>query len=75
MQPTWTQVADSRPRSTTSKAGVYGICLRGKPGWGDNMAFITTVVNTYGGQWFDMNWQPQLDTAVAGRDDTSTSTC
>jgi sorbitol/mannitol transport system substrate-binding protein len=21
------------------KNGVYGICLRGKPGWGDNMAF------------------------------------
>jgi len=21
--------------------GIYGACLRGKPGWGDNMAFIT----------------------------------
>jgi len=29
--------------------GVYGACLRGKPGWGDNMAFVTTVVN-YTGQ-------------------------
>ena len=44
------------------KAGVYGICLRGKPGWGDNMAFLTTMVNTYGGQWFDMSWKPQIDT-------------
>jgi sorbitol/mannitol transport system substrate-binding protein len=43
------------------KAGVYGICLRGKPGWGDNMAFLTTLVNTSGGQWFDMNWKPQLE--------------
>jgi sorbitol/mannitol transport system substrate-binding protein len=34
---------------------VYGICLRGKPGWGDNMAFLTTMVNTNGGQWFDMS--------------------
>jgi len=41
--------------------GVYGLCLRGKPGWGDNMAFLTTMVNTYGGQWFDMNWKPQID--------------
>jgi sorbitol/mannitol transport system substrate-binding protein len=47
---------------TDPKAGVYGICLRGKPGWGDNMAFITTMVNSYGGQWFDMSWKPQLDT-------------
>ena len=26
------------------------------------MAFLTTMVNTYGGQWFDMSWKPQLDT-------------
>jgi sorbitol/mannitol transport system substrate-binding protein len=44
------------------KAGVYGICLRGKPGWGDNMALLTTMVNTNGGQWFNMGWKPQLDT-------------
>src|SRR6186713_3327156 len=44
------------------KAGVYGMCLRGKPGWGDNMAFLTTLVNTNGGQWFDMQWKPQIDT-------------
>jgi sorbitol/mannitol transport system substrate-binding protein len=40
---------------------VYGICLRGKPGWGDNMAFLTTMANTFGGQWFDMSWKPQLE--------------
>jgi sorbitol/mannitol transport system substrate-binding protein len=44
------------------KAGVYGICLRGKPGWGDNMALLTTMVNTNGGQWFDTSWKPQIDT-------------
>ena len=26
------------------------------------MAFLSTLVNTYGGQWFDMDWKPQLDT-------------
>jgi sorbitol/mannitol transport system substrate-binding protein len=40
---------------------VYGVCLRGKPGWGDNMAFITTVVNSFGGAWFDADFRPQLD--------------
>lgn len=43
-------------------AGVYGACLRGKPGWGDNMAFITTVVNSFGGAWFDEEMKPALDT-------------
>ena len=40
---------------------VYGVCLRGKPGWGDNMAFITTVVNSFGGAWFAADFRPQLD--------------
>ena len=41
--------------------GVYGACLRGKPGWGDNMAFITTMVNSFGGAWFDADYKPQLE--------------
>ena len=60
-RPTWTQVKDLAAKIHDPKAGVYGICLRGKPGWGDNMAFLTTLVNTYGGQWFDMQWKPQID--------------
>ncbi len=60
-RPTWTQVKDLAAKIHDPKNGVYGICLRGKPGWGDNMAFLTTLVNTNGGQWFDMNWKPQLE--------------
>ena len=41
--------------------GVYGACLRGKPGWGDNMAFVTTVVNSFGGAWFDADMHPTLE--------------
>jgi sorbitol/mannitol transport system substrate-binding protein len=61
-RPTWDQVKDLAAKINNPKEGVYGICLRGKPGWGDNMAFLTTLVNTYGGQWFDMGWKPQLET-------------
>ncbi|WP_407652459.1 ABC transporter substrate-binding protein [Cohaesibacter marisflavi] len=43
-------------------AGVYGVCLRGKPGWGDNMAFITAMVNSFGGAWFDKDFKPTIDT-------------
>ncbi|MBS0447329.1 MAG: sugar ABC transporter substrate-binding protein, partial [Proteobacteria bacterium] len=60
--PTWTQMADIVSKIHDPAKGVYGLCLRGKPGWGDNMAFLTTMVNTYGGQWFDMSWKPQIDT-------------
>lgn len=60
-RPTWAQVKDLASKIHDPKNGVYGICLRGKPGWGDNMAFITTLVNTSGGQWFDMSWKPQLE--------------
>jgi sorbitol/mannitol transport system substrate-binding protein len=60
-QPTWKQVYDAAAKIHDPAAGVYGICLRGKPGWGDNMALITTMVNAHGGQWFDMDWKPQLE--------------
>ncbi|MCB6183513.1 sugar ABC transporter substrate-binding protein [Leeia sp. TBRC 13508] len=60
--PTWTQIRDIAAKINDPAKGVYGICLRGKPGWGDNMAFLTTLVNSYGGQWFDMKWKPQLTT-------------
>lgn len=60
-QPTWAQVKDFAAKAHDPKAGVFGMCLRGKPGWGDNMAFLTTLVNTHGGQWFDMQWKPQIE--------------
>lgn len=60
-RPTWNDVRDAAAKIHDPKAGVYGICLRGKPGWGDNMAFLSTMVNSFGGQWFDMAWKPQLE--------------
>ena len=60
-KPTWADIKTLAAKIHDPKAGVYGICLRGKPGWGDNMAFLTTLINTTGGQWFDMNWKPQVD--------------
>jgi sorbitol/mannitol transport system substrate-binding protein len=59
--PTWDFVADAA-RKLTDKAGeVYGICLRGKAGWGENMAFITAMSNSFGARWFDEKWNPQFD--------------
>ncbi|MBS0449339.1 MAG: sugar ABC transporter substrate-binding protein, partial [Proteobacteria bacterium] len=61
-RPTWDQIRDAASKVNNPSKGVYGICLRGKPGWGDNMALLSTMVNTFGGQWFDMSWKPQIDT-------------
>jgi sorbitol/mannitol transport system substrate-binding protein len=59
-KPTWDQVAAAAAKMDDKKGGVSGICLRGLPGWGQNLASLTTVINTFGGRWFDENWNPQL---------------
>src|SRR5215470_13608981 len=59
LHPTWAQIQTFAAR-LNQPGKVSGICLRGLAGWGDNMAALDTVVNTYGGEWFNMQWQPQL---------------
>ena len=59
-RPTWDHIKEVAAKIHDPANGVYGICLRGKPGWGDNMAFLTTMANSFGAQWFDMSWKPQL---------------
>ena len=59
--PTWADIEAAAAAMTNKDAEVYGICLRGKAGWGENMAFLTTMANSYGARWFDENWVPQFD--------------
>jgi len=61
-QPTYAQIREFASRLNDPQHHVYGICLRGEPGWGQNMAYISTLVNTFGGRWMDMQWKPQLTT-------------
>lgn len=58
--PTWQQVADLAAKADGARAGMKGICLRGQPGWGEVIAPLTTVVNTFGGTWFTKDWQARL---------------
>jgi sorbitol/mannitol transport system substrate-binding protein len=60
LHPTWDQVATFAAKLNKPSANRYGICLRGLPGWGEFGAPLTTVVNTFGGEWFNMKWEPQL---------------
>ena len=59
--PTWDQVREIAAATTDKANEVYGICLRGKAGWGENMAFLTAMSNSFGAKWFDMEWKPQFD--------------
>ena len=59
-KPTYDQIAQYAEKLTDKSAGIYGVCLRGKPGWGENMAFLGTAAVAFGGSWFDAKWTPQF---------------
>ncbi len=61
-QPTYDQIAEFAGKLTDKSKEQYGFCQRGKPGWGENMAFVGPMVNAFGGRWFDEDWKPQLTT-------------
>jgi len=59
--PNWTDVRAAAKAMTDRATGVNGICLRGKAGWGENMAFLTAMSNAFGARWFDEKWHAQFD--------------
>ncbi len=60
-QPSYTDIARFAKALNDPAHDTYGVCLRGKPGWGENMSYLSTVANTFGGRWFDEAWRPQLN--------------
>jgi len=65
--PTWEQVAQIARRINTP--GMAGICLRGKPGWGELGASFTTVLNTFGGTWWSAKPDGSVDKAMVDQPD------
>jgi sorbitol/mannitol transport system substrate-binding protein len=59
--PTWDQVAAAAAKVRDKSKGIAGICLRGLKGWGEMFAPLTTVVNTFGGTWFEKDWTPKVN--------------
>jgi sorbitol/mannitol transport system substrate-binding protein len=64
-QPTWEQVAAIARR--INRPGMAGICLRGKPGWGELGATFTTVLNTFGGTWWSARPNGSVGEAMVDR--------
>ncbi|UXN68369.1 sugar ABC transporter substrate-binding protein [Devosia neptuniae] len=60
--PTWEFIGQAARAMTDRANDINGICLRGKAGWGENMAFLTAMSNSFGARWFDENWVPQFNT-------------
>ena len=58
--PTWNQVEEWAAKLKT--ADTAGICLRGKPGWGEMGGPLSGILYTSGSGWFDQNWTAQLNT-------------
>jgi sorbitol/mannitol transport system substrate-binding protein len=61
-KPTWQEVADIAGKVNSSD--MAGICLRGKPGWGDLGAALTTVLNTFGATWWSANSDGSIGQAM-----------
>ncbi|PWJ22453.1 ABC transporter substrate-binding protein [Jannaschia seohaensis] len=59
--PTWAFIREAAAAMTDKDAEQYGICLRGKAGWGEGGAFLNTMANSFGARVFDEDWDPQLD--------------
>ncbi|MBB4006604.1 ABC transporter substrate-binding protein [Allorhizobium taibaishanense] len=59
--PTWDFIKEAADKITDKSKEVYGICLRGKAGWGENIAFLSAMSNSFGASWFDEQWKPQFD--------------
>jgi sorbitol/mannitol transport system substrate-binding protein len=60
--PTWDQIYDLAKKIHDPAKGIVGMTMRGAPGWGMSGAPFVTMVNAFGGQFYDMKWKATVDT-------------
>jgi sorbitol/mannitol transport system substrate-binding protein len=61
-EPTWQQVYELAKQIHDPANGVVGFTMRGTPGWGMSGAPFVTMVNAFGGRFFDMQWNATVNT-------------
>ncbi|MDA2810197.1 sugar ABC transporter substrate-binding protein [Nocardiopsis sp. RSe5-2] len=59
--PTWEEVAGLAAELDGVEPGVSGICMRGLAGWGEMLSPFNSMLNTFGGRWYDRGWNAELD--------------
>jgi len=60
--PTWDQIYELAKKINDPAQGIVGMTMRGAPGWGMSGAPFVTIVNAFGGRFYDMNWHATVDT-------------
>ncbi|MDR1443123.1 MAG: sugar ABC transporter substrate-binding protein [Bifidobacteriaceae bacterium] len=60
--PTWQEVYELAKQLNNPAEGVVGMAIRGKAGYGENMFMFNGIMNAYGAQICDMNWNATYDT-------------
>jgi len=61
-EPTWQEIYELAKKIHDPAKGIVGMTMRGAPGWGMSGAPFVTMVNAFGGRFFDMDWNATIDT-------------
>ena len=61
-EPTWDQIYELAKKIHDPANGIVGMTMRGAPGWGMSGAPFVTIVNAFGGRFYDMKWNATVDT-------------
>ncbi len=61
-EPSWDEIYELAKQIHDPDKGIVGMTMRGAPGWGMSGAPFVTIVNAFGGRFFDMDWNATIDT-------------
>lgn len=61
-EPTWDEIYEFATKLNDPAKGMVGMAIRGKAGYGENMYVFNTIMNAYGAQIADMNWNAMYET-------------
>jgi sorbitol/mannitol transport system substrate-binding protein len=61
-EPTWEELYELAKQIHDPENGIVGMTMRGAPGWGMSGAPFVTIVNAFGGRFYDMDWNATVDT-------------
>lgn len=60
--PTWDEIYELAKKIHDPDNNIVGMTMRGAPGWGMSGAPFVTMVNAFGGRFYDMDWNATVDT-------------
>ena len=61
-EPTWQEIYELAKAADAKANGIAGIAIRGLAGYGQNMYIFGSIMNAFGGQYYDMDWNATYDT-------------